>query len=257
MRHLFENWRQIGQRLRSAETVALFLDFDGTLAAVRARPEQAALDGATRRALRQLVHCPRMQVCVISGRKLDDVSSRLRVPGIAVMGLHGWDRESSEHGPAARALGSRSSMLIDNARRELAARLTPDSGVWIEDKGPTFSVHFRGAATPAIRQARTALAEVLDPLRGALRVLHGDQVWEVVPREVRGKGVAARRRFRAFRHALPVYAGNDATDEPAFQALARGVTIRVGPVRPSRARFSLRSPAEVRQFLERILEEMR
>src|SRR5258705_8240880 len=123
MRHLFENWRQVRQRLRSAETVALFLDFDGTLAPVRSRPEHAALSGATRRALRQLVHCPRMQVCVISGRKLDDVSSRLRVPGIAVMGLHGWDRESLDRDPAARALGSRSSLLVENARREMADRL--------------------------------------------------------------------------------------------------------------------------------------
>ncbi|HEV8146194.1 MAG TPA: trehalose-phosphatase, partial [Bryobacteraceae bacterium] len=116
MRHLFENWRQVRQRLRSAETVALFLDFDGTLAPVRSRPEHAALDGATRRALRQLVHCPRVHVCVISGRRFEDVSSRLRVPGLAVMGLHGWDRESRDRGPAARALSTRSGMLIDKAR---------------------------------------------------------------------------------------------------------------------------------------------
>lgn len=253
MLHLLENWCQIGPRLRAAPTIALFLDFDGTLARVRARPEQAVLDGPTRRALRQLAHCARVYVCVITGRKLDDIRKRVRVPGIELLGLHGWDQDRVHR----IALSSRSQLLVETARRELASRLPQTGPIWIEEKDATFAVHYRDAPASQIRAARSSIAEVLEPLRGALRILNGDQVWEVAPREVRGKGVAARRRFRAFSHALPVYAGNDATDEPAFQALARGVTIRVGPVRPSRARFSLRSPAEVRQFLERILEEMR
>src|SRR5712671_456509 len=144
MRHLLDNWRHIGPRLRAAETVALFLDFDGTLAPVRARPEHAALDGATRRVLRQLVHCPRVRVCVISGRMLDDIRSRVRVPGIALLGLHGWDREARSRGPR-NTLSGHTSLLIETARNDLAKQLPLDGGVWIEDKGATFSVHFRGA----------------------------------------------------------------------------------------------------------------
>jgi trehalose-phosphatase len=231
--------------------VALFLDFDGTLAPTRPRPEHAVLEESTRRALRRLVHCRGVHVFVISGRKLDDIRSRVRVPGVTLLGLHGWDRGRGNK------LNTRSRLLVDTTRRQMGEALPTSGQVWIEDKGATFSVHYRAATAAEVRQARAALSTILDPLRGALRVLQGDMVWEVAPREVRGKGVAARSQFRAYRHALPVYAGNDATDEPAFQALARGVTIRVGPLRPSRAHFHLRNPAELRRFLENLLEEKR
>jgi trehalose 6-phosphate phosphatase len=250
MERLFDNWRQVGLRLRAAGEIALFLDFDGTLARVRPRPDQVALDPATRRVLRRLAHSRRVRVCIISGRRLDDVRSRVRVPGVKFLGLHGWEST------AGRKLNAPAGLLIEKACAEVERALRGLAGIWIEEKVASFAVHYRGVDSATRRQARQALSAVIEPLAGALRVLYGDQVWEVVPREVRGKGAAAQRRARVFRGALPVYAGNDGTDEPAFHALARGITIRVGRQRPSRARFLVRDPAEVRQFLERLLEEV-
>jgi trehalose 6-phosphate phosphatase len=88
-------------------------------------------------------------------------------------------------------------------------------------------------------------------------VVPGDLVWEVLPREIRGKGHAARRQWRLWAAgALPIYIGNDGTDESAFGTLAQGLTVRVGPVRRTRARYFLRNPAEVARFLERLGEEV-
>jgi trehalose 6-phosphate phosphatase len=51
---------------------------------------------------------------------------------------------------------------------------------------------------------------------------------------------------------LPIYVGDDLTDEPAFRVLRKGITVLVGPRRPTNAHFSLRNPAQVGVFLERL-----
>jgi trehalose-6-phosphatase len=90
---------------------------------------------------------------------------------------------------------------------------------------------------------------------GALWIVSGDCVWEVLPREIPGKGYAVRREWRRWPSALPIYVGNDGTDESAFAALASGITARVGTAPQTNARYLLRDPAEVAWFLRRVEEE--
>ena len=258
--HLLRCWDPVAQRLRAAKTIALFLDFDGTLTGLRARPGDVSLNPATRQALLQLARRRRVRVWVISGRKLADVRERIRVPGIHYLGLHGAERDGHGlSGEAALPEASRSSLrcALGLLNQRLAG--TPGlwvPGLWVEDKGETFALHYRGAADSSIREARAALESVLEPLVDRLRVIEGDRVLEVLPREFTGKGVAARREWLTLSQAVPVYIGNDGTDEPAFAALASGVTVRVGPACASRARFRLNNPAEVRTFLERLAAEV-
>jgi trehalose 6-phosphate phosphatase len=245
----------VAQRLRAAKTIALFLDFDGTLTGLRARPGDVSLNPATRRALLQLACRRRVKVWVISGRKLADVRERIRVPGIHYLGLHGAERDGHGlSGEAALTEPSRSSLRC--ALALLNQRLAGTPGLWVEDKGETFALHYRGATDSSIREARAALESVLEPLVDRLRVIEGDRVLEVLPREFTGKGVAARREWLTLTQAVPVYIGNDGTDEPAFAALASGITVRVGPACASRARFRLNNPAEVRTFLEKLAAEV-
>lgn len=251
MRHLFESWRQVSTRLKKAPTIALFLDFDGTLAGLAAKPRDVWLHPGTRRVLLRLAHRPRMRIWVITGRNLDDIRERVRVPGLHYLGLHGWEKKGN------RRISEQSQSFLRQTMAALAPRIEGVEGLWIEDKGATFALHFRGAADLAVKNARAALRSALEPFSQRLRVIEGDQVLEVLPRELAGKGVNARRELRSLRWAFPIYLGNDGTDEPAFAALARGVTVRVGRRSSSRARFRLRSPAEVRNFLERLEDEIR
>jgi trehalose-phosphatase len=252
MRSLFQCWEEVAGRLRAARTVALFLDFDGTLAPFCVRPEGARLPPATRRALRRLTRRPSLRVCVISGRRRADLSKRIAVPGVRYLGLLG-----NESGSSPVRSGS-TDAAVAQGRTAVAARLAGVPGVSVEDKGAMFAVHYRAAPPAAIGEARAALRAALEPLNGRLRLLPGDHVWEVAPRGFGGKGSAARRNWRTFStRALPVYIGNDGTDEPAFDALAQGLTVRVGPAGPSRARFRLANPAEVCRFLERLERELR
>jgi trehalose-phosphatase len=231
--------------------VALFLDFDGTLSPITGRPEDAFLERGTRAVLSRLAANPRVKVCVISGRRRADLHARIALPGIDYLGVHGWETDGDSFSPELVRLAT-------EARRGLASRLNGTPGLQIEDKGASFALHYRGASDGAIGRARALLRRTLTEHGEVLRVMEGDLVWEVVPREVRGKGYAALKQWRRWGiSALPVYLGNDGTDEAAFQALAGGVTVRVGQPRRSRALYRLRNPAEVRRFLERLEEEMR
>lgn len=243
---LLESWPALAGAVRRAPSLALFLDFDGTLAPLVPHPEDAAADRATRAALLRLASNPRIKVWVISGRRRADLRARLAVPNVRYLGVLGWDDGTS--------LPPETQRLVEQARRSIVSRLNGTAGVQVENKGVSFALHYRGAPPQSVQQAGRILQEVVGGSDGALRAVPGDLVWEVLPREIQGKGHAVRKLWRASGPgALPIYIGNDQTDEPAFSVLARGITARVGHAAPSRARYFLRNPREVRRFLEELL----
>lgn len=252
MPHLFECWELIAERLRSAEAIALFLDFDGTLARLRPRPEQAWLEPGTRRALLRLTQHRGLRVWVISGRRWADIRHRIGVPGVRYLGLHGWE------GDGDRRLSEPAQSRLGQIRLALAGKIAPGTGVWMEDKGATLALHYRGASEASVVRARAALREAFRPFASQMRLIEGKKVWEMLPDELGSKGAVVRREWHVFHpRALPVYIGDDTGDEPAFAALARGITVRVGAKGLSRAQLRLSNPAEVRRFLEKVAAELR
>jgi len=250
MRHLFDGWQQVVERVRAAGSVALFLDFDGTLAAFEARPEDARLGHETRNALARLAMDPRMRVSIVSGRRRADIQTRIGLARVQYLGMHGWENGSTPR------LRPEVQSLLDGAREWLAARVQAMPGIRIEDKGAGFSVHYRGAPDRSIRETRSAVRAALSSA-AELRAIPGGLSWEILPRDIGDKGTAVRHQLsRLADRVLPIYAGDDRTDEPAFAALSGGITIRVGRRSLTRARFQLRDPGEVRRFLEKLGEAL-
>jgi trehalose-phosphatase len=98
--------------------------------------------------------------------------------------------------------------------------------------------------------ARAIVWEVLRALKPQIHVVRGHQVWELLPRQIGGKGAAVSTLLSSLpQPALAIFVGDDATDESAFRALPRGLTIRVGRHPRTAARFLLQSPDEVKMFL--------
>jgi trehalose-phosphatase len=243
MPHLFQCWDDVAARLDRASKIALFLDFDGTLA----RFEPA------RRALATLAHSSRFFVWIISGRRQSDIRDRIGVNGITYLGLHGWE------GRHAAPLGESSSMALAGVRSWAGGLFAGAPDVWIEDKGFSLAVHNEEApfeARPPGPPVEQVLENMVEPFKDVLRVVHCKNVQEVIPVELADKGAAVKHQLAAVsKRALPIYIGDDSIDEPAFAALRRGITIRVGRALPSKARYRLSDVGEVRRFLQRLGSE--
>jgi len=246
-RPLFDCWPQVVQSIRSANSLALFLDFDGTLAALRKLPgDVRPLDLTLRKVLDTLARHPRLRVYVISGRRLADIRRLVPVRGLRLLGLHGWE---GRRVPLLRAERG----LLREAREVLARRLLGLSEIRLEDKGLAVAVHYRSASPRVVRLARVIVEEVLRDLRPRIHMLRGHKVWELLPRQIAGKGASVLALLsRLPQPTLAIFVGDDATDESAFRALAGGLTIRVGKHPRTSARFLLESPKEVKLFLVRL-----
>ena len=250
-RPLFDCWPQVVDSIRSAKHLALFSDFDGTLVAFRRRPGNVKPVGPLlRRVLRQLTEHPHLSFFIISGRTLADLRQHIRIPGICLLGLHGWEGRDV---PPLRE----ERQLLQRVQRWLEPRLAAEPQIWIEHKGLSLAVHHRGASQSAIERARLIVDEALGIFGPQVHMMPGEKVWELLPLQIDGKGAAVCDVLATMpARTLPIFVGDDTTDESAFQVLPDGVTIQVGEHRLTQARYRVRNPAEVRLFLRKLAAEI-
>jgi trehalose-phosphatase len=251
-RSLLHAWSEIIARLRAAESRALLLDFDGTLVPLQRRPDDVRFSERGKSILKRLVMSKKLFVAVVSGRDLQSLESIVGVEGVHYVGLHGAERQ----GGSVRLSRTARQDLV-RAQQEIRSELKGLAGVWIEEKGLSFAVHYRGARRTTVQGADRVLRQILAPVRNTLRVLNGDKVWEVVPQKIPGKGVAVRKLLDGLPGTtVAMYFGDDETDEEVFAVLPRQITVRIGRERATRARFYLRGPAEVQRCLFRIERDL-
>ncbi|TBH20213.1 trehalose-phosphatase [Thermus thermamylovorans] len=229
--------------MRAANPLFL-LDYDGTLAPIAPRPEEALPHPEALEVLKGLM--ARYPLYVITGRRVADLARLLPLPGLPVVGGHGL--EEGVVGGEARPL-----FPVDLA--PLRPRLPVCPGVRVEDKGFALALHFREAADEAKARAcleawLEAQGELLERL--GLEALPGKMVLELKPKGV-DKGQAALRLLRRHPGRTPVYVGDDLTDEAAFRALkGLGLTLKVGEG-PTQAGGRLRDVEAVLDYLKTYL----
>lgn len=233
----------------------------------------------TREALRRLAALANVEVAVVSGRSIDDLAARVALPGLTFVGNHGL--EIQRQGIPWRHPGSLAAeSVMEEVRGRVAAPVQECPGAILEVKGSTMAVHFRLVENQdSVQMLQEAVREAVRPWleRGTVRLRDGKMVIEIRPGIRWDKGYAM-----AFLMAwgmvapsevvldesgaytgptdgrLPLYVGDDMTDEDAFRALAGiGITARVGsPDEPSAAAYSSSSPREVRDFLVVLAEDL-
>ena len=248
--HLFRCWDQVSRRLQTRPDIALFLDFDGTLAPLQLRPEDVRLDDETRCTLLQLARSPHFQIWIVSGRRRADVRARVRVPGIRYLGLHGWE------GRSGTVITEDARDAFTCAKSWLSCLMLDVPGVRLEDKGITLAIHYRTVTEEGIHRARKFVEGVLVPFSDSLQLIRGKRVWEIAPRALGDKGVAVQAELSTTtRTVVPIYVGDDLTDESAFAALSNGITICVGPRCRTHAHYRLSSVAQTTRFLQKLERE--
>ncbi len=230
----------------------LLLDFDGTLAPLRRRPELAHLT-ASQRALLCALNQGRGRVAVISGRALEDLRARVGVRGLVYVGSFGLQ----SRGPAWRWTHPRAHATRPALRAfadHLRVLFFDVPGTFIEFKGVGLCVHHRGVCP----EYRARFARRLRRARAAappgLRWRRGPASWEIATDIAWDKGRSALALWRRFERPFLLAIGDGHPDEPMLRvARARGAALRVGR-RKSDTRVRLENPSAVWRFLRALAQ---
>jgi len=254
----FDRSEEIGARL-AGRRLAAFLDYDGTLTPIVARPELALLPAESRRALTRLASVA--TVAIVSGRALEDVRSLVGLDGLYYAGNHGLEIRGPGDTTLSYEGGDEFLPALKEAASRLAATVPAVAGSWVEDKTRSLSVHYRQVADEDVSALESAVDAALRDFP-ILRKHHGKRVFEVRPRIDWDKGRAVLWLLEVLGlsgpETLPLFFGDDVTDEDAFRALAgRGLGVRVADdAQPTWADYTLRDTSEVPRLLEMLTNAM-
>lgn len=245
------------ERVLEGRQAAVFLDYDGTLTPIVDTPAQAVLSDDMRGVLRHLGD--RCVTAVISGRGRADVQERVRLDNLFYAGTHGFDIVGPAGSGIHHQVGQEFLPVVEELHQRLRGALAHVSGLLLETKGHSLAVHYRlvdEAEVPAVE----AVVDGLLQDHAGLRKTHGKKVFEIRPRFDWNKGKAVEWILQALGvDHVPLYLGDDATDEDGFEAVAgRGVGILVADrPRATAAGYRLRDDAEVGRFLQRLARTLR
>jgi trehalose 6-phosphate phosphatase len=249
-RPLFAHLDEVEQQLTTAPALLLCCDLEGTLTPLQEEPEKGELAAPVRQLLQQLAQRDNLTLAIISGRSLEDLRHRVGVPNLIYASNHGLEISGPELSfVESSAVASRET--LQQLITSLSSRLQTIAGVRVEDKGLTASVHYRQAAAEEWDEVRRQVHGVLASASHPFMLATGHLVYEIRPRVYWNKGAAFNWIVENLGTAggLPIYLGDDATDEDVFVLLPEAITIKVGSGAETAARYRVNSPAEVRDFL--------
>jgi trehalose 6-phosphate phosphatase len=249
--------------LTTGRQPAVFYDFDGTLSEIVEDPDSARLvDGAADALTSLSAACP---VAILSGRDLADVRERIGLPGLWYAGSHGFELTGPDGTHHQNPEAAASIPVLAGAAADLADQLGHIPGVVVEHKRFGVAVHYRNAARDRVGEVTAAVRTAGQ--RTALRVTTGREVIELRPNIDWDKGKTLRWVLDYIRDnegsgpLLPIYLGDDITDEDAFDAVddeGIAIVVRHGDDgdRATAARYALDDPGRVREFTERLARRL-
>jgi len=260
MRHFLQVLSERKISLQKKHLV-LLLDFDGTLAPIAATPEEATLPPETRRQLRHLSKNKNVTLAIVSGRALRDIQKKVGLPGLIYVGNHGLEMT----GDGCRLVPARRDWTL--LRQNLAPLFKKYPGSLLEEKGAVVAVHYRtvpATTEKAFRNEAKAILTAMLPWTGMI-LQQGKKVLELRPRQGENKGTIVLKILERLQKKkpssslLPIYLGDDRTDEYAIRALKGvGIGVRVGASKKIRTTpYFVRNYKDVQDFLGWCLKELR
>src|SRR5438876_10125717 len=241
---------------------AVLLDYDGTLTPSGDRPEDAGIPDSMGEAVRR--RAERVPVVVVSGRDRKVLQKLMGLDNLIVAGDHGFDIWSPTGVSIQREEGASFEGLLREVEAKLHAALANMPGALVEPKKSSVAAHFRLVAEEQRPRGKKIVDAILSEHPEELKVTPGKMVFEIQPRLDWDKGKAVLYLLGALDldrdDVVPVYLGDDITDEDAFRALAgRGIGIFVGSAdnretadHATAADYVLNTIGEVEQFLTRL-----
>jgi len=246
MKRLSGHLTEVRKGLAVKKGVLLLVDFDGTLSPIVPDPKDAVLPVRAKSVLKRLARDKRYTVGIVTGRGLKDILKKVSLKGIIYAANHGF--EIHRNGRFLLRLGEKFRKPLEKIA-DVVSEVENIPGAIIERKGLSVAIHYRRVPAGLRRKVK---ALVKRACRGNLRsnglkMLNGKMMLEVRPADFWNKGKAVLWIWKKLApHFLPVYIGDDTTDEDAFRALkGKGLTIRIGKRATSRAEYYVRDIREV------------
>lgn len=250
-----EAWEDIKSHVGSKD-VALFIDFDGTLSEIVADPNQATI----KESIKDVLHrcSASIKIAVISGRDRIDVKGRVGIDDIFYVGSHGLDM----CGPGCFYYqvedAEKFSAELQDATMAATLAFQKVKGVYLERKSFSTAIHYRMVADDEVDSIRVMIFDMIKNFPN-LRAKEGKKVIEIFPDIAWGKGEAVKKLSEILNidpeFTLPIYLGDDLTDEDAFKELRhKGIGIKIddGSHAPTKAGYFLNNTGEVEKFLNLI-----
>jgi trehalose 6-phosphate phosphatase len=229
---------------------ALYLDIDGTLVDIAPAPERVVVPPETVPLLQRLSAKLEGAVAFVSGRTIASIDALFQPLQLPAVGVHGGEiRLNGERVIVDESLVAE----LERALPLLREAIAPLLGVWLEDKRSAVALHYR--TVPERGREVLKVAElVVAGLGPAFATLVGKCVVEIRPRHLtKGAGMRRLMEQAPFRGRSPIFAGDDVTDEDAFELVNQlgGISVRVGAATavPTAASYSLADPDQLRRWL--------
>jgi len=250
--YLFDHISAVEDMVKNKK-IFLLLDYDGTLTPIVDSPGKAVLSDNVRLLLLKLKE--RIPVAIISGRSLKDIKEKIGIDEIIYTGNHGaeiWDQ--------GKIAVNQESEVNSRALKEFITRLenavSDIPGIMIENKGITASLHFRNVHTKYIEELFSKYRKIAKDYEDIFQTTSGKKVLEVKPLNIWNKGYAVSwiMENRGY-GSVPIYIGDDTTDESAFNAVKdKGISISVN--RSPEAMYYFNNQNEVPLFLKWLLDRI-
>lgn len=252
--HALEQLRHIIETIGQKKPV-LFLDYDGTLSPIVKDPDKAILPNKTKEQLRALAEL--VPVAVVSGRDRADVQAKVGLENVIYAGSHGFDIEGPNGLELQYEGGQQALPALKEAEHNLNERIGHIQGVAVERKKYAIAVHYRNVAEKEVEVVKRAVYDELEN-QDKLKKGSGKKILELKPDIDWHKGRATRWLLDALElnseHYIPVFIGDDVTDEDAIEAIAdHGIGILVGTHGDkTAASYRLNDTDEVADFLGKL-----
>jgi trehalose 6-phosphate phosphatase len=245
------------QRIEHGEHVFLFLDYDGTLVPIQKTPEQASFPPSKRDFLRRLGK--RAFVGIVSGRSLSEIQGLIAIKNIAYIGNHGLELSYGQRcwvHPKAK----RTEPILKDVLERICHKTEDFPGILVENKRVTGAVHYRLADPHFWTPLKEVVRKEIEQNGRGLKMTEGKRVFEIKPNIPwdKGKGVLKLVDWiNPKERPHLIYIGDDQTDEDAFGAVnhsdRNAITIHVGQMNNTQARYRLTSVSQVWLFLKDVL----